>query len=95
MRCRCPNIVGVRYSIPYSNYCKRITFFCTTFSCEPGTSAIVVNMCTTKVKGKRKRAVEEEEDAIINKITKMHETTVKLFLEHEKSILEKEKEDRQ
>ena len=52
-------------------------------------------MCMTKVKGKRKRAVEEEEDAIINKITKMHETTVKLFLEHEKSILEKEKEDRQ
>ena len=61
--------------------------------CEPGTSASAVNTCTPKVKGKRKRTVEDDDDVIITKITKIHETTVKLFLEHEKSILEKEKEE--
>ena len=61
--------------------------------CEPGTSASAVNICTPKVKGKRKRTVADDDDVIITKITKIHETTVKLFLEHEKSILEKEKEE--
>ena len=40
-----------------------------------------------------RRVDQDDDDVIITKITKMNETTIKLFLEYEKEIQEKEKEE--
>ena len=64
---------------------------------EPGASAGSVVSCTSVRKGKRKRkrvdCSDDDSDNIIKKLTIVQEKTMQMFLEHEREISEKEKEE--